>query len=80
MAVKSKMLTLVARWSIVALYNTCELKIFVTINLPCLIFPLRLGIISLLEFEYDCILVSVSYRGAIFFHLPNENPQLLGLI
>lgn len=76
---KSKVLTLVARWGIVVLYNTCEIKMFVTINLPCFIIPLRLGIVFLLELEYDCISVSVSYSGAVF-NLPNENPQLLGLI
>lgn len=60
------MLTLVARWGFVALYNTYVLKMFVTINLPCFIVPLRLGIVSLLEPECNCILMSVSYCGAMF--------------
>ena len=67
MTLKSK-ITLVARWSIVALYNTSELKNNICDCKPSLsfIFPLRLGILALLELEYDSIFVAVSYRGAMF--------------
>lgn len=69
MTVKSK-ITLVARWSIVALYNTSELKKNNNIrdHKPSLSFilPLRLGILAVLELKYDSILLSVSYRGAMF--------------
>ena len=68
MTVKSK-ITLVARWSIVALYNTSELKKKNTRDhKPSLsfIFSLRLDILAVLELKYDSILLSVSYRGAMF--------------
>lgn len=60
MAVKSK-ITLVARWNIMTLYNTCELKNSICDWKPSLSFisPLRLGMLSVLELEYDSILVSV---------------------
>lgn len=67
MTLKSE-ITLVARWSIVALYNTSELKNNICDYKPSLsfIFPVRLGILALLELEYDSVLVAVSYRGAMF--------------
>lgn len=70
MTVKSK-ITLVARWSIVALYNTSGLKKKknnIRDHKPSLSFilPLRLGILAVLELKYDSILLSVSYRGAMF--------------
>ena len=67
MTLKSK-ITLVARWSILALYNTSELKNNICDYKPFLsfIFPLRLVILALWELEYDSILVAVSYWGAMF--------------
>lgn len=61
-------------WSFITLViktGICDHKTFM--------FPVRLGILSVLEFEYDSVSVSVVQRSYVF-NLPNENTQLLGLI